>query len=81
MDIWLQSYDEFVIAKNNIKHCFCQYLKNNMADIRLIPLDHVTNVLGNYLMGKGLFLETKIQIAGIVCDRLGMDKQKINTSI
>ena len=45
--IWLQSYEEFVNAKNNIKtkefeHCFCQYLKNNMADIRLIPLDHVT---------------------------------------
>ena len=26
------------------EHCFCQYLKNNMADIRLIPLDHVTYV-------------------------------------
>ena len=25
------------------EHCFCQYLKNNMADIRLIPLDHVTS--------------------------------------
>ena len=25
------------------EHCFCQYLKNNMADIRLIPLDHFTN--------------------------------------
>ena len=24
------------------EHCFCQYLKNNMADIRLIPPDHVT---------------------------------------
>ena len=46
LDIWLQSYEEFANDKNNIKtpfeHCFCQYLKNNMADIRLIPLDHVT---------------------------------------
>ena len=25
-----------------IQHCFCQYLKNNIADIRLIHLDHVT---------------------------------------
>ena len=24
------------------EHCFCQYFKNNIADIRLIPLDHVT---------------------------------------
>ena len=34
MDIWLQSYE--------FEHFFCQDLKNNMADIRLIPLDHVT---------------------------------------
>ena len=26
----------------NLINCFCQYLKNNMANIRLIPLDHVT---------------------------------------
>ena len=44
-DIWLQSYEECANAKNNIKtkifeHCFCQYLKNDMADIQLIPLDH-----------------------------------------
>ena len=44
----VQSYDGLVNAKNNInktkgfEHCFCQYLKNNIADIRLIPLDHVT---------------------------------------
>ena len=25
------------------EHCFCQYLKNHIADIRFIPLDHVTN--------------------------------------
>ena len=24
------------------EHCFCQYLKNNISDIRLIPLDYVT---------------------------------------
>ena len=24
------------------EHCFCQYLKNNITDIWLIPLDHVT---------------------------------------
>ena len=49
LDIRLQSYDEFDNAKNNIKqkefeHCFWQYLKNNIADIRLIPLDRVTYV-------------------------------------
>ena len=45
LDIWLQSYEEYVNAKNNIKqleHCFCHYLKTNITDIRLIPLDHVT---------------------------------------
>ena len=47
LDIWLQSYKGFVNAKNNIKqkefeHCFCQYLKYNITDIRLIPLDPVT---------------------------------------
>ena len=46
-DIWLQSYDKFVNAKKQyntkeFEHCFCHYLKNNMADVRLIPLDHVT---------------------------------------
>ena len=25
-----------------MEHCFCQYLKNNIPDIRLIPLDYVT---------------------------------------
>ena len=45
----IQSYEEVVKAKNKNKtktfeHCFCQNLKNNIADIRLIPLDHVTNV-------------------------------------
>ena len=34
LDIWLQSYEEFVNAKNNIKH--------RNLNIRLIPLDHVT---------------------------------------
>ena len=26
------------------EHCFGQYLKNHIPDIRLIPLDHVTYV-------------------------------------
>ena len=47
LGVWLQSYEDFFIAKNNIKqkdfeHCFCHYLKNNISDIRLIPVDHVT---------------------------------------
>ena len=46
-DVWLQSYEGFDNAKDNIKQrnlntVFWQYLKYNMADIRLIPLDHVT---------------------------------------
>ena len=46
LDICIQSYEEFVNAKNNLKQnnlktVFCQYLKNNVFDIRLIPLDHV----------------------------------------
>ena len=50
LDIWLQSYAEFDNAKNDIKqkkyeHSFCQYLKNNIADIRLIPPDYVTYTL------------------------------------
>ena len=32
----------FVNAKKEFEHRFCQYLKNNIANIRLIPLDHVT---------------------------------------
>ena len=47
LDNWLQSYEELVNAKKQyktkeIEHCFCQYLKINISDIRLIPLDHVT---------------------------------------
>ena len=38
--------EEFVNAKNNVKQrnliTVFANLKNNMADIRLIPLDHVT---------------------------------------
>ena len=45
LDSWLQSYAGFDHAKINIKQrnltCFCQYLKNNISDIELIPLDHV----------------------------------------
>ena len=55
LDIWLQSYVGFDNAKSNIKqrnlNTFCQYLKNNFPDIRLIPLDHVTyvNVLSTFV--------------------------------
>ena len=39
-------YEGFDDAKNNktkeFEHCFCQYLQSNIADIRLILLDHVT---------------------------------------
>ena len=42
------SYEGFVNGKKpNIKqefeHCFCQYRKNNISDIRLIPRDHITD--------------------------------------
>ena len=40
--IWLQSYEGLDNATKEFEHCFCQYLKNNIANIRLIPLDHVT---------------------------------------
>ena len=47
LEIWLQSYKGFDNGKQQYKtkeleHSFCQYLKTNIADIRLIPLDHVT---------------------------------------
>ena len=46
LDIWLQSYEGFVNAKNNIKqrnfNTVSQYLKNNIPNIRLI---HVTYVV------------------------------------
>ena len=50
LDIWIQSYEWFDNAKNIMKqkefeHCFCQYLKSNIPDIGLIPLDHVTYFL------------------------------------
>ena len=35
------------------EHCFCQYLKNNMADIRLIPLDHVTYMIDVLITDNG----------------------------
>ena len=44
-EIWLQNYEQFIKSENNIKQknlFICQYLKNNICDIRLIPLDHVT---------------------------------------
>ena len=50
VDIWLQSYEIFVNAKNRIKQrnlntVFDNVSKNSIADIRLIPLDHVTIML------------------------------------
>ena len=48
LDIWSQSYDEFVMPKTipnqRIWTLFLPiYLKNNISDIRLVPLDNVTN--------------------------------------
>ena len=48
-DIWLQSYE---FETKEFKHCFCQYLKNNIPDIRLIPLDHVTYVIPDWIVNK-----------------------------
>ena len=31
-----------VYKAKEFEFCFCQYLKNNIPDIRLIPLDHAT---------------------------------------
>ena len=43
--IWLQSYEQFRNTQNNIKqkdlNSFFADLKNNICNIRLIPLDHV----------------------------------------
>ena len=49
LDIWLYSYEGFENAKNKyetkeFEYRLCQYLKNNIPNIRLIPLDHVTYV-------------------------------------
>ena len=46
LDIWSQSYEGFDNAKNKITQrdlntVFANISKNNIADIRLIPLDHV----------------------------------------
>ena len=52
LDIWLQSYEGFDTAKNDMKQrnfntVFCHYLQHNIPDIRLIPLDHVTYLFQN----------------------------------
>ena len=48
LEIWLQSYDEFVNAQNNIKqknlNTVLANISKSISDIQLIPLDHVTNV-------------------------------------
>ena len=49
-DIWLQSYEEFVNAKNKIKQkdlntVLATISRPIFPDIRFIPLDHVTYVL------------------------------------
>ena len=47
LDVWLQSYEEYINAKNNIKQKILNTVFANISktisDIRLIPLDHVTN--------------------------------------
>ena len=42
-DIWLQIYEQIITCSKQYKtkvfdHFFCQYLTNNISDIRLIPL-------------------------------------------
>ena len=59
LDIWLKSYAGFDNAKNNIKQrnlnpVFHQYLKNNISDIRLIPLDHVTYAVVGFTLNYSL---------------------------
>ena len=47
LDVWLQSYEEFVNPKNNIKQKNLNTVFANIYQkqyIRLIPLDHVTNM-------------------------------------
>ena len=44
LDFWLQSYETM-----KFKHCFYQYLKNDIPDIRLIPLDHVTYYVNQFV--------------------------------
>ena len=41
-ELWsiCQCYKQY--KTKEFEHCFCQYLKNSISDIRLIPLDHVT---------------------------------------
>ena len=46
LDIWVQSYEDFVNAKNNIKQ------KN--LNIRIIPLDHVTLVANTHFIHHGI---------------------------
>ena len=44
LDTWLQR-EQFINAENKIKKFelfLHQYLKNNICDIQLIPLDHIT---------------------------------------
>ena len=46
-----------------IEHCFCQYLKNNIPDIRLIPLDYVTyEVLLNISSGIMLYRSGRLKV-------------------
>ena len=50
-DIYLQSNIQFISAENNINKTkefelfLCQYLRNNICNLQLISLDHVTNAL------------------------------------
>ena len=52
--IGYNGYEEFVNGKNNIKYKNLNNIFTNIADIRLIPLDHVTNVFGLDSGGRSL---------------------------
>ena len=48
---WQQHVAATQYKTTEFEHCFCQYLENNIPDIRLIPLDHGTYVFSVKLLG------------------------------
>ena len=44
------------------ENCFCQYLTNNISNIRLIPLDHVTYMGAQVLNNSPIEIHVKYQI-------------------
>ena len=59
-DIWLP----YIVMKDltmlkQYAHCFCQYPKNNIPDIRLIPLDSVTYPPARSLLWREVYLLKK----------------------